>query len=110
MTSMTSAQPSLECGCVCAKDVNIDNYAAILSDPELVEQLTKNITKMLKIDRTVLSSTIRKKTSVADTRTSATYVGYVGIVVLVVSFGSLVMMDFTNLFVQRTSRSKRWRL
>ena len=44
-----------------------------------------------------LSATIRKKESAPDERKSSTGIGFLGITMMVVVFGSLVLLDLTSL-------------
>jgi hypothetical protein len=51
----------------------------------------------LAVNKTKLSSTIRKKTSAKDERPSAIGSGGVGIAIFVLVFGSLLLLDFSTL-------------
>ena len=52
---------------------------------------------MLLVLQETLSATIRKKESAPDERKSSTGIGYLGITMMVVVFGSLVLLDLTSL-------------
>ncbi|XP_033754891.1 uncharacterized protein LOC117337865 [Pecten maximus] len=71
----------------------------LTANPEIVKQLTKNITAELRIDKKTLSSTKRRTTSVRDDRISATFMGYIGVGVLTVVFGLIVFTDVVNIVI-----------
>lgn len=82
-----------ECACNCLT-VGPGNWTM----EQLMQQAEKQaeqIKQELTVDKTHLSSTIRKVTSAPDNRPSAANIGFVGITFLVVSFGMIVLMDFT---------------
>ncbi|XP_069124483.1 uncharacterized protein [Argopecten irradians] len=56
---------------------------------EKAEQMAKELT----VDKSTLSSTIRKKTSAKDERPSATMVGSIGAILLSLTFGLVVVLD-----------------
>ncbi|XP_033759969.1 uncharacterized protein LOC117342064 [Pecten maximus] len=57
------------------------------------EEKAEQLAKELQVDKSTLSSTIRKKTSAKDERPSATMVGSIGAVLLSLTFGLVVILD-----------------
>ncbi|XP_050417169.1 uncharacterized protein LOC126830807 [Patella vulgata] len=64
---------------------------------------TKMLQKKLAVKTNILSATVRKKISVPDERRTASGIGYIGVVVLVLVFGSIVASD---LFTYARSKYK----
>lgn len=62
------------------------------------EEQAKEIKAELTMDKTTLSSTIRKVTSARDNRPSATNMGFMGISCLVITFGMIILLDCTAFF------------
>ncbi|XP_062610308.1 uncharacterized protein LOC134272085 isoform X1 [Saccostrea cucullata] len=76
------------CNCTCAQTPTKN-----LTD-EVLEEIQK-MKKELEVDKTILSSTIRSKTSAEDPRPSATFVGGTfSVVFMTFIFGGFVLMDF----------------
>ncbi|XP_067663983.1 fibropellin-1-like [Haliotis asinina] len=75
----------LECGCPCYLSGN-------LSNTELAAKVAL-IKSILLVDKSKLSSTIRKKISVPDERPSSTGIGFSGITCLIAAFGFFILMD-----------------
>ena len=63
-----------------------------ITEEELDEKL-ETIRKKLTIDRTILSSTIRKRESASDDRMSAKGIGIVGVIILCTVMGLIALMD-----------------
>lgn len=55
------------------------------------------IQKELKVDTMNLSSSVRKKVSAPDSRTTAAVGGYLGICLLTIALGSLILADITSI-------------
>ncbi|XP_052802710.1 uncharacterized protein LOC128232939 [Mya arenaria] len=64
-----------------------------------LENVTKQIEKELSVNRSELSSTIRKLTSAEDNRTSAVAVGYtLGVAMLTCIFGAIILADLPRIY------------
>ncbi|XP_070196633.1 uncharacterized protein [Littorina saxatilis] len=84
-----------KCPCNC-QAVNLQNK----TQEELIEKAEENaehLKEELTVDKSGLSSTKRKVTSAPDYRPSAQGIGYVGLTFLVLSFGSILLLDLTSL-------------
>ncbi|CAG2201213.1 unnamed protein product [Mytilus edulis] len=79
--TLNTAEP---CQCVC-KDMTLTT--------DQRAEIARNISKNLSVDKDMLSSTIRSKTSAEDLRPSAARIGYIGVLVLVIVFGGLFLID-----------------
>ncbi|XP_071087392.1 fibropellin-1-like [Haliotis cracherodii] len=75
----------LECGCPCYLNSN-------LTDQDLAVKIAW-LKSWLLLDKSKLSSTIRKKISVPDERPSSTGIGFSGITCLIAAFGFFLFMD-----------------
>ncbi|KAK6174431.1 hypothetical protein SNE40_017708 [Patella caerulea] len=64
---------------------------------EFIAEVKAEIKKNLTVATEQLTSTIRKKTSATDERPSAVYTGYIGIVLIILSLGSLILSDLISL-------------
>ncbi|KAK6174777.1 hypothetical protein SNE40_017990 [Patella caerulea] len=64
---------------------------------ELIVEIKAEIEKNLTVAKNKLSGTIRKKTSAKDERPSAVFAGYVGIVLILLSLGSLMLADMVSM-------------
>ena len=60
---------------------------------EALDEKLETIRKKLTIDRTILSSTIRKRESASDDRMSAKGIGIVGVIILCTVMGLIALMD-----------------
>ncbi|ESO95095.1 hypothetical protein LOTGIDRAFT_160856 [Lottia gigantea] len=78
------------CSCHCHKNKD---------DPDEIEEKITVIKKDLTVSVVKLSSSRRKKTSATDERTSATAVGYVGVVILSVVMGLLAIQDIHSVLI-----------
>nr|KAG5706278.1 hypothetical protein BaRGS_026060 [Batillaria attramentaria] len=84
--------------CVCNCKSKLLANLTLEERQQQAEDQAEQLKKDLAVDKAQLSSTIRKVTSAPDHRPSATGIGYVGIVFLVLSFGAIVVMDITGYF------------
>ncbi|XP_071088127.1 fibropellin-1-like [Haliotis cracherodii] len=86
----------LACGCPCLFNGNKTELAAKVA-------LLRSI---LLVDKSILSSTIRKKTSAPDDRKSSTGIGLGGIACFIAAFGFFLFVDCLN-FIQFISTKKQ---
>ena len=93
---------SKTCTCDCHIHEVITNYNLVRNVP-----VTK-IRNALIIDKKKLSSTKRKLTSAPDKRTSASVVGYTGVLVLTLVLGIVIVSDIVN-YVSCTGNEKKER-
>nr|XP_034318248.1 ectin isoform X2 [Crassostrea gigas] len=61
-----------------------------------LEEKIENITNTLAVNKSILSSEVRKRTCAEDPRPSSQYMGLVAIVFLGMSFGLLLVLDFSS--------------
>ncbi|XP_062593821.1 hemicentin-1-like isoform X2 [Saccostrea cucullata] len=71
-----------------------DNFISSLALQEKIEEMSRT----LKINKTNLSSQIRKKSCAEDPRTISRYLGYGGAVTIGVYFGLLMIVDCSSFF------------
>lgn len=64
--------------------------------PVVLQEKIEEIIKTLAVNKSTLSSEVRRKTCAEDPRPSSKYMGLVAIVFLGVSFGLLFMVDFSS--------------
>lgn len=64
---------------------------------ETLETRLEQLKAVLQIDKKETSSYVRKRTCATDSRPSAKNIGYIGILILVVVFGSIVLSDLISL-------------
>ncbi|XP_076467572.1 uncharacterized protein LOC143298577 [Babylonia areolata] len=64
---------------------------------QFLEEHKEEVQKELIVPTATLSATIRKKESAPDERPSSTSIGFLGISLIVIVFGSLVLLDLTSL-------------
>ncbi|XP_071090195.1 uncharacterized protein [Haliotis cracherodii] len=88
----TNITNTADCMCECNAFVAMFNMTH-----EQLEIEIKRIYSRLLLNKENISATVRKRISVPDSRPSAQSIGYVGILVLVASLGSIVVLDFTTL-------------
>ncbi|XP_052075031.1 uncharacterized protein LOC127712562 [Mytilus californianus] len=71
---------------------------------ETLDARIEQLKTVLQIDKKETSSYVRKLTCAKDSRPSAKNIGYIGILILVIVFGSIIMSDLISLvrFMQRT--------
>ncbi|XP_069114767.1 mucin-22-like [Argopecten irradians] len=103
-TTYTSTMASGVCPCVCIK-LNTTSFDCALNDVSCVIEAVK---KELTVDKQILSSTIRKKTSANDDRPSAQAIGMVGVAFLVAFVLIVFVPDFVILcryLFQRQSKA-----
>ncbi|KAK6969785.1 sushi von Willebrand factor type A EGF and pentraxin domain-containing protein 1, partial [Biomphalaria glabrata] len=100
---VTTSDDFCSCGCPWIIPSGVELRAYV--EQVVVEQ----IHQALQVDTETLSSTIRQKVSVEDGRRSAKAVGFVGIVVIVFVFGSVLLLDMTSCasFMQTRVKKKR---
>ncbi|XP_060600619.1 uncharacterized protein LOC132754047 [Ruditapes philippinarum] len=98
-TLTTTPAPTDECECECwlynllygDSPYNNLSYDQI---EDALKNVTKKIEKELSVNKSTLSSTIRRKTSAQDDRPSATAIGYsLGVALLVSSLGAILLSD-----------------
>ena len=89
---------STECSCSCNDVRNL--YTNFSINPEYAnlttDEIVEKIIERLKVNKSSLSATIRKKTSAEDNRTSSVSVGVVAIVFMTLVFGFLSAADGIN--------------
>lgn len=98
----TTVASSSTCFCNC-DDVNafLSIDAAIKEFKTLtLDEKIEKVKKDMKIDKTVLTSSVNKKISAPDKRTSASNIGYIGISLLVTVFGGIFIMDLPAFYEQ----------
>lgn len=81
-----------ECICTCVND------GANITESELKNKIETR-KRVLEVNKSSLSSTIRKKESAYDSRISAKGIGYVGVTFITFIVGGIVLMDLHNLYV-----------
>ncbi|CAG2188920.1 unnamed protein product [Mytilus edulis] len=64
---------------------------------ETLDARLQQLKAVLQIDKKETSSYVRKRTCATDSRPSAKNIGYIGILILVIVFGSIVMSDLISL-------------
>lgn len=64
--------------------------------PDTLKEKIEEIAKTLTVNKSTLSTTVRRKTCAEDPRPSSTYIGVVAIVFLGVYFGLLLLVDCTT--------------
>lgn len=103
MTSSTAYTSTVgECLCTCTDD-GVNLTMAIL------QSRIETRKKLLTVNKSSLSSTIRKKESANDSRPSAKGIGAVGVLFIVFVFGGIVFMDLHSLylFISKHYRRKK---
>ncbi|OWF52322.1 hypothetical protein KP79_PYT00606 [Mizuhopecten yessoensis] len=103
-TTSSSVTETQMCRCDCHYAANLKLYrnatAINITSDEVQKELKKQVTnlqKELTLNKTSLSSSKRKKTSMNDDRASARGVGLIGVAMLVILMGGLVLMDLTTI-------------
>lgn len=102
ITTTQTLNTTEPCQCVC-KDMTLTT--------DQRAEIARNISKNLSVDKDMLSSTIRSKTSAEDLRPSAARIGYIGVLVLVIVFGGLFLIDvfsFLKYFFGSIKARKMW--
>ncbi len=93
LTTLSTNGSSDNCWCDC--------YYVISPPTNMTqEQLLKAIQRIyneLLLNKNNISASVRKRISIPDYRPSAQSIGYVGVLVLVTTLGSIVALDFTTL-------------
>ncbi|XP_056009258.1 uncharacterized protein LOC125651353 [Ostrea edulis] len=97
-TSATTTASSPN-NCTCPPGCIVKYNSTIYSMEELNAEIAE-IKKELEVEKTTLSSTIRKKTSADDPRPSAKTFGYFGIIIIVFVIGGIVALDFPTLVIE----------
>lgn len=93
--SNTTSESTIACTFRCPCGLGGGN----LTNDMLQEKLTK-LKSILTIDKTKTSSYIRKHTSAKDNRPSSQVIGAIGLVLIIITFGLIVLSDVVN-FVQQ---------
>ncbi|CAC5399786.1 unnamed protein product [Mytilus coruscus] len=89
-TLSTSRTTSGLCICACSLVANITID---------IEQRIEELTKLLTVDKEVLSSTIRRLTCADDPRPSSAYIGYTGAIVVGAVFTFIIIIDIINIYL-----------
>ncbi|XP_052227045.1 uncharacterized protein LOC127841939 isoform X2 [Dreissena polymorpha] len=86
------------CMCQCS-DIQklIGNSANSFANLTIEEQVA-NIVRRLRLDKTTLTSTLRKKTSATDNRPVSKSIGYIGITFMSIVFGLIIFSDALKLW------------
>ncbi|XP_069119293.1 uncharacterized protein [Argopecten irradians] len=84
----SSSEPNTTCYCTCSPYLTLD-------DP-LVKEKINELIETLSISKKNTSANRRKYISVADNRPSARGIGYIGAAILVVSLGSIILLDLST--------------
>ena len=82
-TTVTDATPMCECKCT---NITLEEVY------EQVEEVKKELT----VDKKLLSKEKRKRATMEDTRPTSTGVGYVGSALLIIIFGSIMVIDLIS--------------
>jgi hypothetical protein len=80
-------------GCVCT----CVNDSTNITESELQHKIETR-KRALEVNKSSLSSSVRKKESAYDPRLSAKGIGYVGVIVITFSIGGIVLMDLHHLY------------
>ncbi|XP_021368404.1 uncharacterized protein LOC110460030 [Mizuhopecten yessoensis] len=97
-TEATTVIDTTTCHCDCDDSPSFDIYPVVNITEELQAQLD-TLRKETKVNEEMLSSTIRKRTSVRDPRPSSAYVGYLGIGLLTLIFGGIFVLDLPRVII-----------
>ncbi|XP_071111812.1 serine-rich adhesin for platelets-like [Haliotis cracherodii] len=93
--NVTSPAPAMKkaCTCLCKSKPLKKNQTKVMAAKEKAIKIQKE----LKVDTMNLSSSVRKKVSAPDSRTTAAVGGYLGICLLTIALGSLILADITSI-------------
>ncbi|XP_067658315.1 uncharacterized protein [Haliotis asinina] len=91
----TSPAPAMTkaCTCLCKSKPLKKNQTKVMAAKEKAIKIQKE----LKVDTMNLSSSVRRKVSAPDSRTTAAVGGYLGICLLTIALGSLILADITSI-------------
>jgi hypothetical protein len=64
-----------------------------------IQKRIRELEKILTVNKEILSSTIRARTSADDPRPSSAYIGYTGVLIISVVFSVIFFIDFTNVYL-----------
>ncbi|XP_022339722.2 uncharacterized protein LOC111134708 [Crassostrea virginica] len=84
--------------CICPTNCVVSYTATINSSEELNAKIAE-IKKEIEVEKSTLSSNIRKKTSADDPRPSAKSVGCIGIVIIAIVIGGIVALDLPRILI-----------
>ncbi|XP_078336822.1 uncharacterized protein LOC144626486 [Crassostrea virginica] len=84
--------------CICPTNCVVSYTATINSTEELNAKIAE-IKKEIEVEKSTLSSNIRKKTSADDPRPSAKSVGFIGIVIIAIVIGGIVALDLPRILI-----------
>ncbi|XP_060072439.1 uncharacterized protein LOC132552293 [Ylistrum balloti] len=110
ITSTESASGSLQSTAVstCQSSTSFDTDSCCCVCAPLYQDTTANIANILEefrqiltVDRASLSSTYRRKHSMADNRNTSVYMGCVAIVILVVVLVTIIFLDLSHFLFRR---------
>ncbi|KAK3777127.1 hypothetical protein RRG08_055871 [Elysia crispata] len=100
------AIPGEEDLCRCGCTGNATNTPRTQKERQrYLDKREKEIERKLYLDKEILSTNVRRKTSAEDSRQSAQSVGYVGVIMLALTFGSIFVMDVPSLWYNLKGRS-----
>nr|XP_034338772.1 cell wall integrity and stress response component 2-like isoform X2 [Crassostrea gigas]XP_034338774.1 cell wall integrity and stress response component 2-like isoform X2 [Crassostrea gigas] len=86
-------------GCACPTNcVPVSNTVTINSTEELNAKIAE-LKKEIEVEKSTLSSNIRKKTSADDPRPSAKTFGFIGVIIISVVLGGIVALDIPRLVI-----------
>lgn len=89
-----------ECLCTCSDDgVNLTQV--------ILQEKIEARKRFLTVNKSLLSSTIRKKESAGDSRASAKGIGALGVVFIVFVFGGIVLMDLHTFYMHLSAKCSR---
>ncbi|XP_061196575.1 serine-rich adhesin for platelets-like [Saccostrea echinata] len=97
-STMLTATSSTSQNCTCPEGCVVRYTATINSTEELNAKIAE-IKKEIQVEKSTLSSSVRKKTSATDSRPSAKTFGFVGIIIITFVLGGIVALDFPMLIV-----------
>ena len=66
---------------------------------EDIQNKIQELERILTVNKEILSSTIRARTSADDPRPSSAYIGYTGVLIICVVFSVIFFIDFTNVYL-----------
>ncbi|XP_062573392.1 uncharacterized protein LOC134235286 [Saccostrea cucullata] len=94
MTTDTISSTLQSCTCP------VVQHTPTISSPEEVNAKIAEIKKELEVEKSSLSSTIRRKTSADDSRPSAKTFGSIGVIIIILFLGGIFALDFPFLVIE----------
>lgn len=89
-----------ECLCTCTDD-------GVNMTMDILQSRIEVRKKLLTVNKSLLSSTIRKKESANDSRPSAKGIGAVGVLFIIFVFGGIVLLDLHSLYLYISKHYQR---